>query len=144
MKHRVKKEGNGSYREGSSARKKLIKIDEESDHSPFELFDESGSVLIDVDGLEIEKIVIHYDYKPSEADIRHSEMRLEPGTEVLIIGNASQRDGKLVIGKDKHHKTFSLKPYSVVVKERQRAPLFFIFGVYSVITIAAIAALIAI
>jgi len=89
---------------------------------PFEIYDDTGSVQVDVSGLIVEQL-----RTSSDLDLRrglcHKVSLLVPGHEFFIIARAEAREGQLVLCQDEQNSIFSMKPHREVIAERAIAPL---------------------
>jgi len=109
-------------------------LNSRTDIMPFELVDDTGHVLVDIDDLEIMGVPVKYTDEPN-SDITHKEYLLESGFDGLLIGRATPQDGKIVMRKDQNQNVFNMTHYGSVLLERRQAPMYKLLSIYTLITL---------
>jgi len=115
-------------------RVKTVVLNSRTDIMPFELVDDTGHVLVDIDDLEIMGVPVKYTDEPN-SDITHKEYLLESGFDGLLIGRATPQDGKIVMRKDQNQNVFNMTHYGSVLLERRQAPMYKLLSIYTLITL---------
>lgn len=93
------------------------KIFSERKTGTFRIKDETGSILVNGDGLDyyIERI----DKEVESGDKRYYETYLKNDDYLLLIGNATSNNGETLIQKDDHHGVFGVAfPHEVAIKNK--------------------------
>jgi len=108
---------------------------------PFEIYDETGSVCVDVNDLNVIRLRTSHDYERG-GDIRHGVSLLVPGDEFFLFARAEARGGRLVLCADQQHDIFNMIPHREVVSDRALAPFYRLVSGYLFIMISMIAAII--
>ena len=110
---------------------------------PFEIVDDTGQILIDINGLEMHQIPIKYT-TDSSTDLTHKEVILKSGLEVLLIGRATPVNGKMVMFEDTTENVFDLTNYKDVEIARRLAPMYKILGIYTLVTLILVALIVSV
>ena len=110
---------------------------------PFEIVDDTGQILVDINGLEMHQIPIKYT-TDSSTDLTHKEVILKSGLEVLLIGRATPVNGKMVMFEDTSENVFDLTNYKDVKIARRLAPMYKILGIYTLVTLILVALIVSV
>lgn len=95
-------------------------IEKTSKCCSFILTDDTGSIEIKADQIHFNNL--DRDKQVIKSSNRHTQYLLQPGMRVLLIGKASELDGKTIIEYDEHYKILALAPITSVNRWNNMRP----------------------